>query len=511
MRQEPLPQIDPASAVPAPQPVSEDEEFTSLSVVSVDCDKMPNPTSVSPSSSRFLVILTSASAMDPGELQGLGVDVHLVQRYNTLPLLEVEATPERAQTLLALPGVDAVFPALGNADAARLFAVGFDLLGKLAATQRQMLPQAPFGGTTTEDVTGYPILVAQDDGRWLIEPDASARWPTPPAVLPVLNLSVGPKSATYPFAPNDLVNVATFAASKEMLVVVAAGNCGTLGMSAWATPTWVLAVGATSDKEGTELAEYSSRGPSDGSTPGPDLVAWGTIYVNDEPLVGTSYAAPRVTGMARLITAAFVQLGRHVRLAQGAPPHGVPLIGTAGIDRYGARIWQTIKGLQDVPALPILGVRADRVRDLIDVTTAAQLSLNVRANPDLLREILIASTTPVPGRGPHEVGAGFVDEDRVMSRLAALTGLDLVRWFGGNRNFDPALLTEPVRNQLASIQVFDRDELDLLSLVLRATGPLFMYDWRTGRVAFEPVSESTLALMNLDEQLNGIEVRLDGR
>jgi hypothetical protein len=51
------------------------------------------------------------------------------------------------------------------------------------------------------------------------------------------------------------------------------------------------------------------------------------------------------------------------------------------------------------------------------------------ATPALLRDILLASATPVPGRGPHEVGAAFVDDDRVVAHLASLTGLDLDRWF----------------------------------------------------------------------------------
>src|SRR5207253_840396 len=101
--------------------------------------------------------------------------------------------------------------------------------------------------------TGYPVLTMRNGSR-LLDLDPDLEIATPPALIPVVNLSLGTITLGFPTAMSDIVNLATLGASYEVLVVVAAGNCGAHdgdSMSAWARPEWVLSVGATEDPDGT--------------------------------------------------------------------------------------------------------------------------------------------------------------------------------------------------------------------------------------------------------------------
>lgn len=467
--------VDPARAVPSARV----DVLTTFGSTAEDCARPPDPRAVEASRTHYLVVVEPGA--DPIVVER-GVTV--THRYDHLSILEVDTTAEVAYALQARPGVIKVVPALGNVDRARSFAVGLDLVTGIAVEQRNQTRPALYGGREVGSPIGYPVLTRIDAG-WTLEPDPALDWPAPAAIIPVVNVSVGPSSAAFPFLANDIVNLATMAAAREVLMVVAAGNCGELGVSPWARGEWVLSVGASADPEGTELADYSSRGD-----PGPDLIAYGTIQDGGRVLTGTSYAAPRVCAMARLVTAAFAQLGRQVRLAAGAPPHGVPLVGFAVVDDFGTGVWMRHLGLTVAAALPIVGVDTDAVAALTRVVT-----LDVVATPFLLREILLSAATPVPGRGPFEVGAGFVDDARVIRRLAAVNGSDLARWFGGGVA-DPGL---------AEIRPFDADQLAVLNLVLQATGPAYSYDYRTRRMGCAPILDMELNTLTLDERIHGLE------
>ena len=136
------------------------------------------------------------------------------------------------------------------------------------------------GGRAAGSEGRYPEL-AERDGQWEVHTEHELDWPAPAAIVPVVNLSLGPPSAAHPMLLNDIVNLATLGLSaRDCLVVAAAGNCGELGeqtVSAWAAPDWVLAVGATEDAAGTRLAPYSGRGAAEDPASGPDVVAHGTI------------------------------------------------------------------------------------------------------------------------------------------------------------------------------------------------------------------------------------------
>lgn len=511
----PLPADDPAHLVPPPPEPSLPAEFAPMSTtLAAHCENVPDPASLRASATRYLVVPhPPAVAPRPDEattlVDRLGRVVEVVRSYDPLLLVEVDGTPESMSQVQGWPDVAGVYPALGNLGSARSFALGLSTLSRIAQAHRSQTIPVPFAGIPVGAPPGYPALRPRGDGRWEATLDESTSWPTAPAIIPVVNLSVGPSSVGFPFLANDIVNIATFGASAELLVVVAAGNCGELGMSPWAQSPWVLGVGATEDEAGTQPAAYSSRGPADGSRPGPDLVAWGTTTQDGRTMTGTSFAAPRVTHLARLVVAAFLQLGRQVRMAQGEPAHGVPLVGLAYVDQYGADIWRSAEQgrLIEMPALPILGVLEASIPDLVELTTLAGVPLQMLTTPTMVRELLLSAATPIPGYGPHEVGAGFVDIDRVVARLATVSGLDLVSWFGPAeasavlRTRDPA-----VASRLADLRVFDPDTLRVLDLTLRSTGPVYFYDWQTRRLPFAPLAAGELDSMNLDERLSGSAV-----
>lgn len=446
-----------------------------------DCAAPPRMASLMASSTRFVIII------DP-DIPGLEDEIAEVgtvsKPYAVLPVLELEANPADVLRLQGRPGIVAALPALGGMASMRTLALGFDFLAAFSRAQNQQVSGQPYGGRASGDAGGYPVLVQRDDA-WVLDIDEDTDWPAPMALVPAVSFSVGPRSASYPFLANDIVSLATLLASRDVLVVAAAGNCGALGegtVSAWAQPPWVLAVGATTDEEGTTLAPFSSRGLPDNPGTAPDVVAFGRSTIAPHP-EGTSFAAPRVAHLARLVTAALCQLGRQVRLAQGAEPHGVPLVGLGMIDVFGDRLTHFPVDLSLAQALPIVGVDATSVRAATTMAEEAGLHVDVQVTPEFLRTFLLDCATEMPGYAPHEVGRGFIDANRVRGRLSSLTFSDIVGWFAAT----PA--DAGVAERLAEHRVFIPSELDLLDRVLRSTGPHVRYDYRTQDVAVLPVAE----------------------
>lgn len=449
-----------------------DYDFLPLRSLS-DCSRAPSARSVSPLPDTYLVIATDdgVDALD----EELAADGRGRRPYPRFPLLEVTCSPPDAEGLAGDPRVTLVLPALGSLASRRTLAKGFAVLSALAEAQNRQTGAQLYGGRRAGDPIGYPILTVED-GRPMVDFDDALDLPAPGALLPVVNFSVGPTSATHPFLANDIVNIATYLASRSMVVVAAAGNCGAIGdgsMSAWAQAPWVLAVGATSDEEGTTLADFSSRGRPGVEGSGPDLVAYGRSDVAPHPM-GTSFAAPRVTALARLITAAMAQLGRGLRVARGAEDHGVPLVGSAILDDFGDEL--TDHGVEYLPliALPLVGVDKDVVGRYIESTPQG---VDVRITPDWLRSFLLDCATPMGGYAAHEVGRGFIDVDRVIGALSRVTFADLDRWFG---------TPSPTGHPAAQLRPFVADGLAMLDGLVRRSGPSVRYDYRTGRTVMVP-------------------------
>lgn len=478
-----------------PEGDADDGLFGVLDEGAVNCAPV-DPSAFAVDSNRFLVILDRDSAMP----QGLVEHATVRRVYRTLPIIEVDMMADRVPNVTALEGVMEVLPALAVIDRTRTIAIGLDFLSTVAARQETGTATGLLGGIAPHGPGGYPV-VEHDGTGWIVSSDPGIVRPAPPAILPVINMSIGTHSVTYPSVKNDIVNLATLGATTHSLLVVAAGNCGGVpgeSLSAWAQPAWVLAVGATEDETGTVLAAYSSRGASGDDASGPDLVACGRSLVPPHPH-GTSFAAPRITGLARTVAAAFSQLGREVRMAQGAPDHGVPLVGYGILDNFGKKIWhEGPRAALPISALPILGVDRDAVAQCVSMADDAGLTIDVVATPQLLREVLIASARPMARYGPHEVGAGFVDGDAVLAQLAACTGVELLTWFGSG---------EPDVNLVAKLRrhrLFLIDELSRLAQILALTGPVWRYDYRRGRISFLPIGDDPLQTLTPEQRTHGI-------
>ena len=399
-------------------------------------------------SDRFLALLARG---EPGPRDRVCELATSAIAYQAVPIVPFSGDRKLATRVAGIPGVAAVVHApVGSVDSETLVE-GFDRLIGLALTQQ-------YSTSGTFEVVGGEEAAAE---------------PTSPALMPVINFSVGPKSTRYPLRPDDPVNLATLAASGQQLVVAAAGNAGAgqeETMSAWAQPDWVLSVGGSVDADGTELAEKSSRGVAGNPESGPDVIAHGVSDLNAAEK-GTSFAAPRVAFLAIAATAALLQLRRCWLEATGQTVRGIQLVGTGFVDcdfPSGARIRQA-------PGLPVVGIDQTAAADAIEIAQRAGTALHVQGRPQLLRSMILASARPMPGYGPHEVGAGFVDASGFEAWLAARTGLDLVEWFAT----DGSELDDGAKEELLALRLFDPSTIPELFRAVLGTRPTWMYDYAT--------------------------------
>lgn len=398
--------------------------------------------------------------------------------YQLVPLARFEGNSVSAQLMMSVEGVVAVVPELQGSDATETLVQGFDDLMAVELYQRVSQAGASdvVGGITATGGGGYPTIQYETPPKLI--PDGAARQATAPALMPVLNFSVGPSSPSYATRTDDPVNLATLAASVEQLIVVAAGNDGEAQeetMSAWAQVPWVFSVGGTADSEGTELAVRSSRGTADDTASGPDVVAYGASML-DESKTGTSFAAPRVARLGLVAAAAVLQLRRVWLRAIGKSAPGVQLVGCGfvdcGFDNF--RVWHI-----DAKALPVMGLDETAVADAVDIAAKAGVDLQVRGGPLLLRRMLLAAARPMRGYAPYQTGAGFLSDAVFLGWLASLTGVDLVTLFAT----DTSSLERT--EELKQRALFDREQLQVFLDTVIATSPIWAYNYETralGRV-----------------------------
>lgn len=411
----------------------------------------------------------------PGVADAIGSAVADIRPYRHLPMVAFDSDEPTARRVAELPGVMAVVPVPPDVMDADNLIKGLDVILGIADAQRLGIPTIDlYGGTVAEDP--YPAL--RPGSPPVFDTDPSVSLVTPPAAMVAVNLSLGPRSPSYGTTAADPVNLATLALSHQQLVVMAAGNEGSgprETMSAWAEMPWVLAVGATADPEGRELAPYSSRGVPGSPESGPDLVAYGESTYREStleprPSPGTSFAAPAVTGLALIAAAAALQL-RHCWPGARDPSEGIRLVGIGFVDKEFEELRREV-----VPAaaLPVVGPDPDAVASVASIVAENGLAVGVRGTPEVVRRLVVGAARPMPGHGPHEVGAGFVSGPLLLSHLTSLTGADVVALFSA----DP--LPASVAAELARRRVFDPEALELLAAVAHKTAPHWAYDFRTG-------------------------------
>lgn len=339
------------------------------------------------------------------------------------------------------------------------------------------------GGRLRGDGAGYPVL--RRGGR-LLDADPALDWQAEPAVLPVLNLSLGPSSVVHRVDAGDPVQAATYSCSRWALVVAAAGNSGGDGshetMSAWAEPGWVMAVGATrGGPQGTrELAPRSSRGRRDAPWSGPTLVADGRSALDAE-LFGTSFAAPRVAGLACHLAAAILQLSHLGQREVGGEVLGVPLVAPVIVDSFGGGRWFAGPGRLPTPALPIAGPNG-LAAEVMGHLARHDPSAIARGSAALLGRLLIESAQPLDRYHTHEVGHGEVDREGVIGLLCRLSASDWLERLGLAHHLDA------VPERLRTVPLFDEDGLHDLMGVVEASWPLVMCDRRTAEIRVRPLA-----------------------
>jgi len=451
----------------------------------------------------YLVVFSDSPDVSPARKAILDL-VDRVIEYKSLPLVEIECGEDVARKVASLSGIEVVLPALQTLDKTRSVAIGIDLLASIEKAQRNgQGSNYLFGGRTSGEAQGYPFIRYESD-RLMVDADSSKEWSTQPAIMPVINMSLGTKPIDYPFLRNDVVNLATYgvASAGAQLIVISAGNCGQYEngletMSAWAQPTWVLSVGATEDVDGKTLAKYSARGTPNDPQSGPDVVAWGRSSISPFPQ-GTSFAAPRVSFYAMVCAAALLQLRHGFQIATGQTVEGVRLVGFGIIDSWKTKteIWQDVNPRIPMPALPVIGLNMNGITNVARTATEHGINLNVQGNAEILRSILTAAAQPISGCERHEVGFGFLNEQIVLDYLAALSGADVLNMFATQN------VPSKVSDDASRWHVFDRSHLGTLARIVHDTCPRWKYDWRTQRIACSYIGDE-LSQLSQNEQEYG--------
>lgn len=180
------------------------------------------------------------------------------------------------------------------------------------------------------------------------------------------------------FDPDHPINVASKTAHDAgMTVVFAAGNSGPEEdtLNPYSVAPWVIGV-AAGEKDGENVADFSSRGVPSDDLLQPTLTAPGVDIVSTRASTGATINALAAADDAT-----------------GIPPDLLPFYTTAS--------------------------GTSMATPHVSGTVALMNEANPNITPDQAKEILEGTATPMPGYGEHEVGEGYLDALAAVSEAEA--------------------------------------------------------------------------------------------
>ncbi|MEQ9418142.1 MAG: hypothetical protein RJQ08_11435, partial [Salinisphaeraceae bacterium] len=222
----------------------------------------------------------------------------------------------------------------------------------------------------------------------------------------------------------------------------------------------------------------SSRGLAGDPAGGPFVIADGRSGV-DPRRFGTSFAAPRVAGFAVQICAAVLQVLRAAQEAGGQEDAGlgVPVVAPLLVDSFSGGAWYPGPARVSLTALPLCGPGEAAGAVLAHLAASNAGVPALAAGSDVLARVLAAAARPVPGRGPHEVGHGYVDEEAVIDTLARITAGGWLTLLGATDRVGDLPET------LAGAPVLDEAGVRDLWALVDASMPVVMIDRSTYEMA----------------------------
>ena len=225
--------------------------------------------------------------------------------------------------------------------------------------------------------TGDAILVfyALEGFDWVMQHRAQYN-------IKVISNSWGTSAdANAPFDPNDPVNVASKAAHDAgVTVVFAAGNDGpgTDTLNPYSVAPWVIGV-AAGNKDGATLADFSSRGRYDDPQFHPTITAPGNAIVSTR-----------------------------------APNTALPVLGLAEGDTDIQTEW-----------IPYYTTMSGTSMATPHVAGVCALLYSVRSdmNPDLAKQLIVNTATPMPLYKAYASGAGYINAYAAVAQAKAIKNL----------------------------------------------------------------------------------------
>jgi hypothetical protein len=295
------------------------------------------------------------------------------------------------------------------------------------------------------------------------------KYECPPAYMPVLNVSFGPKEAR-----NTQVDYALNILAESKLLTVSAGNNGPSrgghstinGFIRNKPHDGIIVVGATNET-GQRLADYSSTGLENEKYRRPCVVA------QPGQLLGTSFAAPKVANLACLCFDAIFQVSNVECIIRSEDAAGVPLVGWGIIDNLNGDVG--LPGRSELPAMPFLGVYEKELADAFSKLHKENIAVKFAVHGRPVHQLILECAKTIDGYSPHEIGRGLVTQELLLDYLAELQLGKILKMFCSD------IPTVKIPAAVWNLKPFDRCELDELANIGNASRPIWIYDYEQPR------------------------------